>query len=89
MVTLLCRIIKVSSYSYLYLRLQHPHSNQWKDKQREEERIPITLKNRNSADFPGGPVVKTLPFSARGSGSIPGWKTKILRAVGRSQKVKK
>ena len=28
-------------------------------------------------DFPGGPMVKTLPFSARGTGLIPGWGTKI------------
>ena len=69
--------------------MQHPHSNQWKDKQREEEGILIPLKNRNSMDFPGGPVVKTLPFRARGSDSISGWKTKIPHAVGCSQKVKK
>ena len=28
-------------------------------------------------DFPGGPMVKTLPFRARGAGLIPGWGTKI------------
>ena len=28
-------------------------------------------------DFPGGPVVKTLPSGARGAGSIPAWGTKI------------
>ena len=28
-------------------------------------------------DFPGGPVVKTLPSSARGVGLIPGWGAKI------------
>ena len=27
--------------------------------------------------FPGGPVVKNLPFNAENSGSIPGWGTKI------------
>ena len=27
----------------------------------------------NLKDFPGGPVVKTLPSSASGEGSIPGW----------------
>ena len=27
-------------------------------------------------DFPGGPTVKTLPFSTRGAGLIPGWGTK-------------
>ena len=34
-------------------------------------------------DFPGGPVVKTLHFQCRGvSGSIPGWRTKLLHAAG-------
>ena len=34
-------------------------------------------------DFPGGPVVKTLHFQCREvSGSIPGWRTKLLHAVG-------
>ena len=28
-------------------------------------------------DFPGGPMVKTLPFSARGTGLIPGLGAKI------------
>ena len=27
-------------------------------------------------DFPGGPVVKTLPFNAGSVGSIPGWEAK-------------
>ena len=31
-------------------------------------------------DFPGGPVVKTLPSNARGVGSIPGWEAKIPHA---------
>ena len=30
------------------------------------------LKNRMSRDFPGHPVVKTLPFHAGGAGLIPG-----------------
>ena len=33
-------------------------------------------------DFPGGPVVKTLPFNARDEGSIPGQGTKIPHATG-------
>ena len=28
-------------------------------------------------DFPSGPVVKPLPFSVRGAGSIPSWGAKI------------
>ena len=31
-------------------------------------------------DFPGGPVVNTLPFNAEGAGSIPGQGTKIPQA---------
>ena len=30
------------------------------------------LKNRMSRDFPGDPVVETLPFPAVGTGLIPG-----------------
>ena len=33
-------------------------------------------------DFPGGPVVKTLPSNAEGMGSIPGQGTKVPHAVG-------
>ena len=33
-------------------------------------------------DFPGGPVVKNQPSSARDEGSIPGWGTKIPLAAG-------
>ena len=32
-------------------------------------------------DFPSGPVVKALPFSAAGAGTIPGWWTKIPHAL--------
>ena len=31
-------------------------------------------------DFPGGPVVKTLPSNAGGVGSVPGQGAKILHA---------
>ena len=31
-------------------------------------------------DFPGRPVVKTLPSNAGGMGSIPGWGVKIPHA---------
>ena len=33
-------------------------------------------------DFPGGPVVKNLPYNAGDPGSIPGQGTKSPRAVG-------
>ena len=36
----------------------------------------------NLRDFPGGPVVKTLPSSASGEGLIPGWGVKIPHALG-------
>ena len=32
-------------------------------------------------DFPGSPVVKTLPSSARGAGSIPAWGAKFPHAL--------
>ena len=35
---------------------------------------------RRERNFPGGPVVKTLAFNARGAGSIPGRAAKILHA---------
>ena len=33
-------------------------------------------------DFPGGPVVKTLPSNAGGAGLIPGQRAKISHALG-------
>ena len=35
------------------------------------------LKMSWPRDFPGGPVVKTLPSNAGGAGLIPGWGAKI------------
>ena len=40
-----------------------------------------SLQNIMEGTFPGGPVVKTLPFNAQGVGSIPGWEAKILQAL--------
>ena len=40
-------------------------------------------------DFPDGPVVKTLPSNARGTGSIPGQGIKILYAEPCGKKKKK
>ena len=34
-------------------------------------------------DFPGGPVVKTLPSNAGGLCSIPDWENKVLHAAGK------
>ena len=39
-------------------------------------------KDKNGGDFPGGPVVKSLPSSAGSVGSIPGQGTKIPHAMG-------
>ena len=44
-----------------------------------------TLKaqlNLHVKDFTGGPVVKTLPSNAGGTGSIPGQDAKLLHATG-------
>ena len=38
----------------------------------QTQRTSRELKH-SSGDFPGGPVVKTLPSNAGGAGSIPGW----------------
>ena len=36
-------------------------------------------------DFPGDPVIKTQHFQCRGTGSNPGWGTKILQAAWNGQ----
>ena len=38
-------------------------------------------------DFPGGPVLGLLISTAEGTGSIPGWGTKIPHATWCSQKI--
>ena len=48
----------------------------------ENSEMKINLRG----DFPGGPVVKTLPSNAGGAGSIPGQEAKIPHA---SQQKKK
>ena len=35
-------------------------------------------KSKNGWDFPGDPVVMTLPFNAVSTGLIPGWGAKVL-----------
>ena len=39
------------------------------------------VKKGKSRDFPGGPVVKNLPWNAGDMGLIPSWGTKILHAM--------
>ena len=41
--------------------------------------LPYNLK-KDPQDFPGSPVVKTLPSNAGGAGSIPGWGANIPHA---------
>ena len=43
---------------------------------------PHTSQNGHHWDFPGGPVVKNLPYNAGHAGPIPGQGTKIPHAVG-------
>ena len=50
--------------------------------------MPCTGLKYQEGGLPGGPVVKTLHFHFRGTGSIPGWGTKILHAPWRGQKKK-
>ena len=39
-----------------------------------DEKSKNKTNNKNKPrDFPGGPVVKTLPFNTGGRGLIPGW----------------
>ena len=43
--------------------------------------LQVNSKNSLAWDFPGGSVVKTLPFNAGDTGSISGQEAKILCAV--------
>ena len=47
----------------------------------------VELKKYISGDFPDGPVVKNLSYSAGGVGSIPGQGTKIPHAAGQLSRV--
>ena len=41
----------------------------------------LKKKKKDSKDFPGSPVAKTLPSNAGGAGSIPGRGAKIPHAL--------
>ena len=43
--------------------------------------MEMSSKKLKSRDFPGSPVVKTLPSNAEGAGSIPGRGAKIPHAL--------
>ena len=47
------------------------------------------VQDETYRDFPGGPVVKTLPSNAETEGLIPGQGTKILQALWPKKKKKK
>ena len=38
------------------------------------------IGNKRGQDFPGGGVVRTLPFNAGGAGLMPDWRSKIPHA---------
>ena len=44
------------------------------------------LPKGGSRDFPGDPVVKIPSSQCRGTGSIPGWGTKIYKPSGKKKK---
>ena len=46
------------------------------------------MQRSQTLDFPGGPMVKTLPSNAGDMGLIPDWGTKILHATWCGQKKK-
>ena len=46
------------------------------------------MLGRLSWDFPGGPVVKTVCFTAEGTSSIPGWRIKIPQPHSAAKKEK-
>ena len=47
------------------------------------------IGNKRGQDFPGGGVVRTLPFNAGGAGLIPDWRSKIPHASQQKTKNKK
>ena len=44
-------------------------------------RLCSVTKKSTFGEFPGGPEVKTWPFTVKGPGSIPGQGTKILQVL--------
>ena len=53
----------------------------WNRKGLKSNMTGVLIK-RGVKDFPGGPVLENLPFSAGDLGSIPGQGTKILQTSG-------
>ena len=48
----------------------------------KKKKLNSPIKRQSGWDFPGGPVVKNLPYNAGDAGSIPGQGTKISHAAG-------
>ena len=48
--------------------------------------MSFSFKKDESGDFPGGPVVKTLPSNAGGTGSIFCWGAEILLVTKKKNK---
>ena len=44
--------------------------------------VTFSSKKGPNRDFPGSPVVNTLPFNAGSVGTVPGWGTKIPACFG-------
>ena len=49
-------------------------------RKKKHKRSALVYRKGYHGDFPGGPVVKTLPSSAEGVGLIPDWEDKIPHA---------
>ena len=64
--------------------LYSTHDSLQKKKKLEKKTAAVLqgkLRNLESRDFPGGPVVKSSPSSAGDARLIPGWKAKNLHAL--------
>ena len=48
----------------------------------------MRIKEKKKGNFPGSPIVKTLPSNAAGVGLIPGLGTGMPHAAGYDQKLK-
>ena len=57
-----------------------PMEKKWKKKKKKGDLYSHNL-NIIYEDFPGGPVVKTLPSSGGSASSVPGWEAKIPYAL--------
>ena len=71
--------------------LYSTHDSLQKKKKLEKKTAAVLqgkLRNLESRDFPGGPVVKSSPSSAGDARLIPGWKAKNLHALWLKKKKK-